>query len=155
MKTLILVRHSKAQDLAPGMIDAQRPLKESGLLDAAKLGVRLREASLVPQLIVASPAVRTLSTATILAGELRVPAQEIEPEPEIYEAECRDLLEVIQTLDNASACVLLVGHNPGISELASYLSKTPVAPLATSGVAILSFDIADWSAASKHSGNLA
>ena len=155
MKTLTLVRHAKAQDLSEDIEDEQRPLKESGLVDAAQLGARLHKQKLAPQLLLSSPAVRTLSTATILAGELRVPLQAIELEPQIYEAALEDLLDIVQTIDDEIENVLLVGHNPGISELASYLCKTALAPMPTSGVFTLNFEIEHWNATSKHSGNLA
>lgn len=150
MKKLLLVRHAKATHES-GFVDFERPLKPSGLQDAAIMAGRLKEHSWVPQVLVTSPALRTLSTANVLSQHLSIPkAEEI---ASIYEADERQLLAIINQLTDEHSFVGLVGHNPGIEQVLYYLTSTsPDIP--PGAVALIEFDTNTWEAISPKTGKL-
>jgi phosphohistidine phosphatase len=150
MKKLLLVRHAKATH-ETGFADFERPLKPSGLQDAAIMAGRLKEHSLVPQLLVASPALRTISTANVLSQHLSIAtAEEILG---IYEADQNQLVDIISQLNDADDFVGLVGHNPGIGQVLYYLTGK-LHDVPPGAVALIEFNIDTWAAVGNKSGKL-
>lgn len=150
---LTLVRHARAEPARPGVEDARRELDAQGRAEAVEIGRRLREQALVPDRIACSPAARALTTATLLARELGVATQEIARDPRLYLASSEQLLTVVRELGGNARHLLLVGHNPGISEFADELSTDrTVGSLPTGGVYTQRVAIDDWSALEWASG---
>jgi phosphohistidine phosphatase len=150
MKKLLLIRHAKATH-ETGYADFERPLKPSGLQDAAVMAGRLLEHSFVPQLLVTSPALRTLSTANVFSQHLSIPAAE--EIAGIYEANEDDLVDIVRELTPRYDFIALVGHNPGISQLFYYLTGQ-IQEMPTCAVALIEFDIDAWSDITADSGRL-
>ncbi|MEJ2492159.1 MAG: histidine phosphatase family protein [Desulfuromonadales bacterium] len=144
MKRLILVRHAKSSWANPDLKDFDRPLNSRGERDAPIMGQRLLKGGLVPQVIVTSPAKRAWTTAQLIAQEIGIGAQEIIRYPEIYEADVATLMAVIGHLAEDWKDVMLVGHNPGLSELAEYLTGKAFGNLPTCAVCSLVLPISDW-----------
>ncbi|HET6328458.1 MAG TPA: histidine phosphatase family protein, partial [Planctomycetaceae bacterium] len=115
MKTLLLFRHAKASRDDAGVPDHERTLKSSGKKDAKQMGRLLREANLVPTLIVSSTAVRARKTASKAAKQMDYP-RAIELSERLYLSTPRDYLEVVHSVQDTEDRVMLVGHNPGISQ---------------------------------------
>lgn len=150
MKKLLLVRHAKATH-ETGFVDYERPLKPSGLQDAAVMAGRLKENQYIPQLLVSSPALRTISTANVLSQHLSIAAaEEIKS---IYDASEDTLVDVVNQLDDNYDFIGLVGHNPGIAQLLYYFS-TEIHDVYPGAVALLEFDVNAWAEASKGKGKL-
>jgi phosphohistidine phosphatase len=150
MKKLLLIRHARATH-ETGYKDFERPLTPSGLQDAAVMAGRLQEHSLIPQLMVSSPALRTISTAHVFTQHLAVPeAEEIKS---IYEADVNDLVDVINDLDDASDFTALVGHNPGISQLLHYLTDQ-LEEMATCAIVLIEFNNDSWNSIGAGTGKL-
>lgn len=144
MKTLYLVRHAKStRDPVPSS-DRERPLAERGRRDAPKIGKRLYRRGVRPDLILSSPALRALSTAEIIARQLHYPRKHIVVDDRLYPGDAGALLRVIRGLDDKLARVMLIGHNPGLSDLAGRLCGEPT-HLSTCAVAGLTFDAGAWS----------
>src|ERR1700740_2439544 len=122
MKRLTLMRHADARWNDPGMSDLERPLNRRGSTAAEGMASRLLELELVPDLLLVSPARRTQQTAEILARELSLPERRVLREESLYLASAADLLKVIERTGPRVAHVLLVGHNPGVSELMQRLA---------------------------------
>lgn len=122
MKTLLILRHAKANPDSSSGQDFDRPLTERGRRDAASVGRRLRARDPGPDAIVASPAVRVVET---LAGLLEGSGSEVEPrlDPRLYNASRDALLEVIREVDERVERLLIVGHNPGLQELLLSLAE--------------------------------
>lgn len=142
MRRLILVRHAKAEQLAAS--DFDRPLTDSGSRDAALMARRLALRGDCPGLIVTSPALRARATAALFAsacGPLQVVLA-----PELYLADPGVLLEVIGRDGGSAQTLMVVGHNPGISELAAALSDHALADLPTSAVVQLAWPASGWDA---------
>ena len=144
MKTLALLRHGKSSWEAPELADFDRPLLPRGEHDAALIGDYLGETLGTPDRVVASPALRARETARIVAGRIGYACEDIEEEPRIYEASTDTLLALIQEMDERVGTLLLIGHNPGFSDLAASLAREPVEPLPTCGVAVIEFGVDGW-----------
>ncbi len=131
MGTLILLRHAQALPQAVDGQDFERPLSRVGRDEAQRSAQRLRDAGLVPDRILASPAQRTLETTTLLLSALNLPAGIVQYPPELYLASAAKLGEVIAQHGAGARCLLLVGHNPGLSALAAVLLQQSGLNLAT------------------------
>lgn len=151
MKKLLLIRHAKAEK-ETSVKDINRPLKYIGIQDARFMAERVKENSLIPQLIITSPALRTKTTAEIFADHLLLPDPEVNKA--VYEASQQALLRVINQLPNQYNFIALVGHNPGISQILYYLTGES-REVHTSTVALIEFEIDDWKAISGDTGKLA
>ena len=147
MKRLILIRHAKSSWDNAALADFDRPLNERGRRDAPLMAQRYAHAAELPLQIVASPAVRATSTALIFAEALNVSADTVRYEPEIYEATVETLLSVVRGLSDELPNAVLFGHNPGFTDLIQLLvdDRLPFIELPTRGIAVLAFDVAQWS----------
>jgi phosphohistidine phosphatase len=119
---LILMRHAQAEQAALGAEDYMRPLTSAGRRAAARAALVLGAAGVRIERVLLSPANRTLETATIAARELKLDQSVLHSIPELYAASAAVIREVIVQHRGGARCLLVVGHNPGISELASRLS---------------------------------
>ncbi len=117
MKRLLLLRHAKAVPATAPLADISRPLAERGERDARRIGERLREQRLRPTLILASPAARTLQTARIVAAAVDYAHESIALERQLYLAEPAAIVEIVAAQDAALETLLVVGHNPGLTDL--------------------------------------
>jgi phosphohistidine phosphatase len=153
-KRLFLIRHGKANDGMRGSSDFTRTLKESGAAEANMMAERLLSQKLVPQHVVSSPAARALSTAQQFASVWGIPAAGIQTELWIYEADVQSLLAVLNKLDNTFQSVALVGHNPGITEFANYLTDEGIPDMPTAGVVVINFPFSDWRQLSQETGDV-
>jgi phosphohistidine phosphatase len=144
MKSLLLLRHAKAEPDAAGG-DHERALTSRGRRDAAAAGRIIVEMHLPIDLIVSSDARRARETAEIVGSVIGWPGA-ITLEPRMYGASVGTLLDVIHNLPESSACALLVGHNPGFAELAALLSNATRASLhlSTASIAHLEIENVSW-----------
>ncbi len=155
MKTLLILRHGKAQEGAPDG-DKARTLVERGEKDAALMGRLIGGLDVPVDGIVSSDAARARQTAELAAKAAGFRGR-IEHEPDIYYAELDSLLKVVRKLPDKWDCVLLVGHNPGFEDLSAALAEENTEPpsLPTAGLARLAFDSAKrWRDVREHSGKL-
>lgn len=147
MKRLILVRHAKSSWADPGMEDIDRPLNERGKRDAPEMARRLRARGERPDLIVSSPARRARSTARRMADELGIAREDVSIEDALYEASVDTWLRVIAALPPAADAVLMVGHNPTLTELGHALCRAVrIDNIPTCGVLRLDYGLRSWAA---------
>ena len=143
---LTLVRHAKSDLGLPGQQDWDRVLNRRGQQDAPEMARRLRARKLKPDLILSSPAVRALSTASIMARELKVPVERIAQDERLYLAGPAQIIEVVRELGGDVAHVMVFGHNPGITDCANQLSAgEKIDNMPTSAVFTARFALMDWS----------
>ena len=154
MKTLTLVRHAKSSWNHPQLADFERPLNKRGRRDAPRMGRRMAAHDLRPQTIVSSPAVRALTTAEVIASALGYHPSEIIPDERIYHAYSDQLLDVIRDFDASLQHVMLVGHNPGLTELVDQLAHAGIMNIPTCGIVVLGFPIDHWQDVSNGAGEL-
>jgi len=158
---LILLRHAKAEKAEPGEDDRQRRLNERGRDDARTIGAYLARHRLIPDLTLASPARRTRETAERLAHDLPVAASATH-EPRLYNAGAEAILSVIRETKPAVGTLLVVGHNPGLHELARLLiasgdveAREQLAEgMPTAALAVIDFAGKDWRKVHPHGGRL-
>lgn len=120
-RELLILRHAKSAWNVDAATDYDRPLSKRGKQAAPRVGAWLRQQGLLPDLVVSSPAKRAKKTTLKVCQELGIAKREVWWEPRIYEATTRTLLEVLAEFPEGAKTVLLVGHNPGLEDLISYL----------------------------------
>lgn len=153
-KTLVIVRHAHTFDPAPGQQDHTRELTQEGKTEARRSAEWLKEEGSLPKKIVASFASRTQATAAIFAEVLLKNATAFEAETELYRATETDLLDFIRHHFDEEESILLVGHNPAVTQLAIRLGATAVSYLPPASVIVLSFEITHWNELKFHAGKL-
>lgn len=121
----ILVRHAHAEWPAYRGRDFDRPLTGRGLADALAAGEAMRAAGLRPRRLLSSAARRTEQTARVLLEQLQLPHEFLELRESLYNADAATLRAALREAAGDGGPVLLVAHNPGISELAQLLSEQP------------------------------
>jgi len=166
MRRLMLLRHAKTENEAPSGRDEDRRLDNRGHRDAAEIGSWIGHHPPFPDLVLVSHAMRALQTWQIAWEAMKelVSEPEVELVPELYGADVSQLLETIRDASSADPKrLMLVGHNPGMHELALALAgggdragrKALTDNLPTSGLAIFDFDLDDWADVAFRRGRLA
>jgi len=152
MKTLLLLRHAKPEDLAPGLSDSERKLTEAGRTQARALGRWLRQKQLKLELVLCSPAARARETAELVISSAKQSCA-VNYVPAIYESGAETLLQIVSQIDNSTSVVLLVGHNPAIAELTALLTNA-VKPFSAGTMAEIDFDVSSWTEVGLGNGTL-
>jgi len=120
MKTILLMRHAKAESGVPGQRDFDRTLAARGQEDAGRIGRALAKLGSVPDAIVASSAVRAKETAEEAARAMAFPGT-IRMERALYNAPGDIWIAALKVIPNAAETALIVGHSPGIAQAAALL----------------------------------
>ena len=155
MRRLILLRHAKTEPDAASGKDRDRRLDERGHEDAATIGGWLADNDLMPDVALISTATRAQQTWAILSAQLpaAAPPPQVEDLQDLYGAGPAVMLQIIRDTPSEAERLLLVGHNPGLHELALALighqpQSAPVTMpgnLPTSGILVIDFPTDDWS----------
>lgn len=143
MKTLLIMRHAKSSWKDEGLPDHDRPLNERGLRDAPTMGRFLVKQGHRADAVLTSSARRARRTAELVASEMDR-AEVIEVIDALYLADPLVYLAALRHLTPEVRTVLVVGHNPGISEWASKLTRRAI-ELPTAAVACVALKTDDWS----------
>jgi phosphohistidine phosphatase len=165
MRRLMLLRHAKTETDAPSGRDQDRRLDDRGHRDAAEIGTWLGRHPPFPDFVQVSPAIRAKQTWELVweAMKEHAPAPQVEFLPELYGADPAQMLQTIRTASVADPKrVMVVGHNPGMHELALMLAGGGDAAgrqalsdnLPTSGLAVLDFDTNHWNDVAFRRGKL-
>ena len=151
-RRLLLLRHGEAEPARAGLADAERTLTERGRQQALDAAQCLRRTRLRIDHVWVSPAVRTCETALIIAAELDMSAPPHQV-PTLYLATVTSLLEMLQRCDDDVRTLLLIGHNPGLSELARTLqaARSADTELGTGGLCRLELELSAWGSLSAQS----
>src|SRR5438876_5692831 len=139
--TLYLLRHAKSSWADPALADRDRPLAPRGRRDAKRIAKHLAGLGIEPELVLCSPAERTRQTFELIRPALGA-SSKVKLEAKLYAASSDELLERIRAVPESVASVMLIGHNPGLQDLALLLAsdgaererleaKFPTAALAT------------------------
>ena len=155
MKRLILLRHAKSSWEDNSLADSERPLAERGLRDAPNMAKRLAQRGVRPDVFITSPARRARHTAELVAAGIGSHAAEIRIDPRVYLASPGELLGIVSSLDDSWQEVVLVGHNPGFTQVANMMLPTlRLANLPTAGVVAIHCDTGHWRDISSSSPGL-
>lgn len=161
MRRLLLFRHAKAERSEPGMEDRSRKLIERGRKDAARIGSYMASHALIPDRVMISPSARTLETWKFAAAAFRSGPAGTSVE-QLYDATPHSILGVIKEAPASAHTLLIVGHNPGLHELALMLVASGDIEtreqlrekLPTSGLVIIDFAFDEWAKLHPQSGRL-
>lgn len=154
MKRLTLVRHGKSSWKSPDLADFERPLNPRGERDAPRMGQRLADRGLVPDLLLSSPARRAQQTAAALAKPLGLSAPQLRLQPILYQAEPSALLALIRGFEEPWRHVMIVGHNPGLTDLGNLLAACALDNLPTCGLLVMDFAVERWAEVAPGGGTL-
>lgn len=147
-RRLLVLRHAKSSWSKPEQPDIQRPLNDRGRAAAKLMGKKLRQEQVSVDILLASTATRVRETLDLLLPAWHWDGPIIW-EKELYLASCETIIEQVAALTDEWHRVLVVGHNPGLSELVSFLTEQPT-DMPTAALAILSGDHGDWATALRH-----
>lgn len=157
MKTLILLRHAKASWDQPELSDHERSLKPKGHRQAEKMSAHLREALPAPEHIFCSSSTRTRETLPPFLEAWGLKAKQVSFLDELYLADEQVLLEFVKALPPQLNRVLLLGHNPGLTDLVNRLGEkgTYIKNLRPCGVVVLESPVKSWKGIAPGSCTLA
>ena len=161
MRRLFLIRHAKAQP-SIGRSDYERTLTDRGRKDARRVAAALAGRRVLPDVLVHSGAARAKETAEIFAGAWPR-GVELQEDRALYDATEITLFARARALSNAHVRIGLVGHNPGLGELAVALAGSGAHPelrhlaakYPTGAVAVLDFSVRRWEDVERNSAMLA
>lgn len=148
MKKLYIVRHAKSSWEDFQINDFDRPLNTRGLNDAQMMGKKFKELGFISQFIISSSANRALTTARILSDNMAINAAKIIESKDLYLAEPSSMIKLINESKNEINSLMLVGHNPGMTQLINYLTGENLYNLPTCALSGIQFDVDDWKALS-------
>ena len=143
-KTLILVRHSKAENRDSSVNDFERSLTIEGKTDSMKMANSLMKTGIKADFILTSSAARALETAMIFAGFFKTPEKNIITTRKLYYCSAKTILNQIYGLKETINCLMVVAHNPGISDLTRGLSSGKSFFMDNTQVTILEYEIEHW-----------
>ena len=161
MRRLILLRHAKSDWSEPAKRDHDRPLNPRGRAAAPRIGRYMAENGLLPDRVAVSPSLRTRQTFALVAQAFaRAPAENLDPR--IYEAAPDTLLALIREAPEAARTLLVVGHNPGLHELALALVRPGDSDahahlhdkMPTGALAVIDFPSGNWRGIRPGTGRL-
>ena len=144
IKNLYLVRHGKAVSDSFHSSDIDRPLKEKGIQETYAMAERMLSKNQIPDLIVSSIAARALHTATIFSRVFELSSSKILIKDNLYLADLFSILDVICKTNDDINSLLLVGHNPGLTDISNFFTGGDIDNIPTSGIVGLTFDINYW-----------
>lgn len=161
MRRLLLLRHAKSERLTLGADDMARRLDSRGRTDAPKIGTYMARHGLVPDRALISPATRTRETWDLIASAFTERPPHVFDQ-RLYEAGPETILEVIRECRQAAPTLLVIGHNPGLQELAKLLIASGDADarqrlnekFPTAALAVIDFPFDDWAKLHPHAGRL-
>ncbi len=161
MRRLFLFRHAKAERSQPGMEDRSRKLIDRGRKDAAKAGAYMASHSLIPECVMVSPSARTQETWKIASHAFR-PVPAATSVERLYDATTHSILGVVREAPVTTDTLLVVGHNPGLHELALMLIASGDIEMRerlrekfpTSGLVVIDFALDDWGKLHPQTGRL-
>ena len=153
-KTLLLVRHAKAEDQSKMFKDFDRELLGGGIMNSARLGHFLKAEGVVVDHITCSSAARTHQTAKIIAEQLKFDTEEIEVNDKLYSGGPKAYLATINTTPETVQTLLVCGHNPDISYFTEYLTHANMVSMEKCSMATVEFDDLSWAEVSAKTGTL-
>lgn len=144
MKTIYIVRHAKSSWNQVDLPDEKRPLLEKGKKRTKKVIDYFQKHEIKVDYIISSHAARALETAKILAHGLKYPQDQIKIDSQIYFADGDGIFNQFYDLPDRFDSVMIIGHNPALTDFVNHFLKEPIENLPTSGVVCFSFETSQW-----------
>ena len=142
---LYIVRHAKSSWKHAKRQDIERPLNKRGRHDAPLMAAHLAHHGVQPSLVLLSDSKRTIETAHALCAGLGLDPQRLNEDHRLYLADAATMCDVLRGAAPEHAEVMLIGHNPGVTDLVGLLTGTPLdAEVPTMTVATLDITAPSW-----------
>ena len=158
---LMLLRHAKAEKAEAGLRDHERHLNARGQHDAPLIGAYMARHALIPDRVMVSTSERTRETWQRLAEALAA-VPPVDYEERLYNAGSETILALAKHIEPPVRTLLMIGHNPGLHDLARLLIASGDVEarerlnegLPTSGLAVIDFAAPDWGKVHPRGGRL-
>ncbi len=144
MKELFLVRHAKSNWDNMDLKDIDRPLKDRGIRDALLMGGYIMKEYTIPDRILTSPACRAFHTAILFSRAMKSSGRKIQVEDDLYLASYGEMESLVRKTEDETKGLMIVGHNPGITDLANFFMEEFIHNIPTSGFVFFRFDTSAW-----------
>ena len=146
MKLVYFIRHAKSSWDRPELPDHRRDLLDVGIKRTRKVAKWMINKSIAPDLIISSPATRAYRTAGIVAQFFEYPEKKIVTAPTLYPGSPEHIMETLYALPDTMQQVIIVSHNPALTELVNSFLETnkKIFNFPTSAVAGVRFDTDQW-----------
>ena len=144
MKSLYIIRHARALEKQYDQKDIDRELDPIGLQNSSRMGRYFYKEDILPDIIIASTAKRAEACASLIAEQINFDTNRIQYIEEIYDAPVRVLLKMVNQISDDNDSAFIVGHNPGVSYLAEYITDEHIGPLTTCGVVKVATELESW-----------
>ncbi len=143
MKRLVILRHGKSSWDNSFLDDFDRPLNERGKANSSDMGVFLLEKFGMPDIILTSTAKRAFDTANNAAKSMKYQTKEVISDSALYLASVNTILKSVGKLSDTATSCILVGHNPGLTDLVNFLGVR-LDNLPTASAICFTFDTENW-----------
>jgi len=153
MKTLLVIRHAKSSWKNETLFDIERSLNTEGHKEVEKLAAWLEENKLIPQKIYCSSAARTYQTILGVSYRNKWLLEILELKSSLYESTLTNYIKEISKTPNDINTLMIVGHNPVVSELTGYISGQTT-DMKTGNASVLSLNIKSWIEVRENCGTL-
>ncbi|MGZ8556143.1 MAG: SixA phosphatase family protein, partial [Sulfuricurvum sp.] len=144
MKTLYIIRHAKSDWNDLSLSDFERPLSKRGEKNVFFMGESLSQQKINPDLIISSPAVRAKITAKEIAKKVGYNTKEIVYAKGLYLADVDTIEEILKKVPSSKNTIFIVGHNPGLTLFAEYISGYTIDNIPTCGIFCVTLKEDDW-----------
>jgi phosphohistidine phosphatase len=144
MKHLVIIRHAKS-DWSHSSGDRHRPLQHRGITDAGLVAAKAIGPLPERFTIWCSPAERTTQTARIFASTVGYPLEEIVFNEALYTFDVAGIEKCIRTCDNTIDCLIVFGHNEGVTDFVNKFGDIFIDNMPTAGLTSITFETDDWS----------
>ena len=158
MKHLLLLRHAKSSWKDASRSDKERPLNKRGTKDAERIGQFLSNTNYIPDTIFCSTARRTRQTLSLLSDKWKdEPEPHVVLEERLYSESVINYLKTIQQAPSSNNCVMVIGHNPNMEQLACHLLSSEnvgFIQIPTGGLICIKFAATNWHSLGDYGGQL-
>jgi len=150
LKTLIIIRHSKSSWKDHSLSDFDRPLNKRGIKDAKKMSFELSEKIKKVDLLLSSSSKRTTQTSNYFLDSINVRSNIFSEN--LYHSSSDLIFDYVLKINNKYNKAIIVGHNPGLTNIINKLTNLKLDNLPTSGIVIIVFDVDNWKNINYQSG---
>ncbi|MFK5881890.1 MAG: histidine phosphatase family protein [Sulfurospirillum sp.] len=154
MKKIYLIRHAKSSWKEEGKSDFERILNKRGRADLDFMAKRLKFFSIMPDLIISSPAKRAKTTATEIAQTIGYEKSKISYIDSLYESSYQTYRYILDSLEKSIDSVFIVAHNPTITEVGEILSGAILTNMPTCSIVCIEFDIDSFKKIKEGTGKI-
>ena len=142
MKKLIIIRHCKSSWSDLSLNDFDRPLNNRGVQDGNLMSKELSKKIDNVDLLISSSSKRTMLTADFFIESIKI--NKISFIDDLYHSSSENIINKLKKISNTHESIMLIGHNPGLTDLVNKLTSINLYNLPTCGVAIVNLNIKNW-----------